>query len=255
MLTRIRTAFLILTILTITKSAQAQKSMIVGGNVIKFNITAAALSHYSLQYERVTGLNQSFAIGFGISPDESLPFKSAAMDAAGDNEDAKSAIESMKFTKFTITPEYRFYISKKGAPKGFYVATFARYTNMTTKNTYEYTPSSGKLHFMEVEGSFKGYGAGAMIGLQWLLGSNITLDWWIVGPFIGVMDSQFTGTDADTSDPLTDQDRADLEQDIESIELPLWELDAEITGNNAVVDVKGPFYGARFLGLCLGFRF
>ncbi len=85
------------------------------------------MGHYMLQYERVTGLNQSFAIGFGISPNEPLPFKSYAVDAAGDNEEAKSAVESMRFTKFTLTPEYRFYISKKGAPKGFYIANFCRY--------------------------------------------------------------------------------------------------------------------------------
>lgn len=238
-----------------TTNSSAQSSIVSGGNVIKFNLTAAAMSHYSFQYERVTGLNQSFGIGFGYTPDEPLPFKDAALDAAGDDEEAKSAIESMKFSKFTFTPEYRFYISKKGAPKGYYIATFARYTNMTMTNRYAFTPNSGIQHYMDVEGYFKGYGAGAMFGIQWLLGKNVTIDWWVVGPFIGVQDSKFTGHDANTSDPLSAQDQIDLEEDIENIDIPLWEFQAEVTGNDAVVDIKGPFYGARFMGLCLGFRF
>jgi len=233
----------------------AQAAMITGGNVIKVNLSAVAISHYSLQYERVTGPNQSFAIGFGISPDVELPFKSTLLDQFGDEEDARTAIESMKFTKFTVTPEYRFYISKKGAPKGFYLATFARYTNMSIKDTYEFTPSSGKKHYMEVEGSFNGYGAGAMLGIQWLLGKSVTLDWWIVGPFIGVMSSKFTGVDHDTSDILTEQDERDLEQDINDIEIPLWTLDAKVDNMKADVDLSGPFYGVRMMGLSLGVRF
>ncbi|REJ85196.1 MAG: DUF3575 domain-containing protein [Bacteroidetes bacterium] len=235
-------------------NAQPVANMVVGANIIKTNLTGAAFSHYGLQYERVTGPNQSFAAGFSITPEIELPFKQSLLDAYGDNSDARTAIESMKFTKFTFTPEYRFYVSKKGAPKGFYIATFARYTNMSIQNTYEFTPNSGKKHYLELDGHFKGYGAGALFGIQYLLGNRWTIDWWIAGPFIGILDSKFDGIDRDTEDILTAQDEIDLENDIEDLDIPLWTIDAEIQNMKGTVELSGPFYGMRIMGLSIGFR-
>jgi len=237
------------------KNGMAQGgSLVVGGNVIKTNITSAAIAHYQLQYERVTGPNQSFAIGFGISPNVKLPFAGVAENAAGDDEQAVEAVKSIRFTKFTVTPEYRFYISKKGAPKGFYLATFARYTHMSMENIFPYTSEAGVDHKIHVEGKFNGYGAGAMIGIQWLLGKNFTLDWWIVGPFIGGMSSEFTGVDHST-EPLSPTDQVNLKEDIEAVEIPLWTIDATVNSSTVNIDLSGPFYGARFMGLCFGVRF
>ncbi len=237
-----------------SSGAHGQTAMIVGGNVIKTNLSSLAISHYQLQYERVTGPFTSFAVGFGISPNVSLPFASSVKDNF-DDEDVKNTIESISFTKFTFTPEYRFYAGKKGAPGGFYLATFARYTHMSTKNIYPFTTDDGIPHELEVEGTFNGYGAGAMIGMQWLLGKSITIDWWIVGPFIGVMNSKFTGVDNHPFDKLSQQQETDLQQDINDIDLPLWTVDATVKDMNADIKLKGPFYGVRFMGVSAGFRF
>ncbi|HMO31805.1 MAG TPA: DUF3575 domain-containing protein [Lacibacter sp.] len=226
-----------------------------GKNIIKYNLSGTALSHYAIQYERVTTPRQSFALGLGISPNVGLPFKQTLLDQFGDNTDARRAIESTRFTKFTITPEYRFYVGKKGAPSGFYIAPFGRYTYMDLEQVYTFTPSSGREHKPLINGTFRGVGGGVLFGSQWLLGKkqNIVLDWWIAGPFIGSMNASFNGKD-DMSD-MSAADKADLENDIESVELPLWKIDATV-GNN-VIDVKltGPFYGVRAFGLSLGIRF
>lgn len=225
---------------------------IIGKNIIKWNLSALALSQYSIQYERVLALNRSYAIGFGISPDVELPFKTELLDRFGGNSDARHAIESTRFTKITVTPEYRFYMSKN-APKGFYVATFIRYTNMLLSSNYPFTTNSGVQHNPHVEGKFSGVGGGAMIGTQFLLGPSMVLDLWIVGPFIGIMNASFHGTD-DMSD-MTDADKAKLESDIESVNVPLWKVDATV-GNNVIdVKLKGPFYGVRLAGVSFGFRF
>lgn len=97
---------------------RGQTSMIVGGNVIKTNLSSLAISHYQVQYERVTGPFTSFGIGLGISPNVGLPFAGSVKDNF-DDDAVKNAVESISFTKFTITPEYRFYAGKKGAPGGF----------------------------------------------------------------------------------------------------------------------------------------
>ncbi|HRI40826.1 MAG: DUF3575 domain-containing protein [Bacteroidota bacterium] len=242
-------------LLTIPAFGQTEVVPLVGKNVVKFNLTSTALSHYAIQYEYVTNPRQSVGFGFGISPDVALPFKDNLLDQFGDDDDARRAIESTRFTKYTFTPEYRFYVGKKSAPEGFYVATFMRYTHMSMSQVYSFTTSAGKLHTPVVDGTFNGFGAGAMIGTQWLFGKtkNLALDLWIVGPFAGIMKAKFHGTD-DMSD-MTQQDKIDLKEDIESIEIPLWTTEATIGNNEIDVDMNGPFYGVRMLGLSFGVRF
>jgi hypothetical protein len=235
-------------------NTKAQTSMVTGGNVIKTNLSSIAIAHYQLQYERVTGPFTSFAIGMGYSPNVPLPFASSLSDNF-DGDDEVAAINSMRFSKFTLTPEYRFYAGKKGAPGGFYLATFLRYTNMSTENVYPFVTDSLIPHEMEVKGKFSGVGAGAMIGIQWLLGNYITIDWWIVGPFIGVMNSSFDGVDNHPWDKLSAQEEADLQTDINNVDLPLWTVDAKVQDMKADVKLKGPFYGVRFMGVSAGFRF
>jgi Protein of unknown function (DUF3575) len=227
-----------------------------GENIFKINLTAVALSHYSFQYERVTNKKQSFAMGFGFSPNTDLPFKSTLSDKFGNNADAARAIETTKFSKITITPEYRFYTGKKQAPEGFYIAPFVRYMHMKISQDYTFTPSNGNLHTAHMDGKISGIGAGAMIGSQWLLGKQkkISLDWWIAGPFFGTMKGDFHGTDPKMSE-LSAADRADLESDIEGVDIPLWKVDATINANTIDTKLKGAFYGARLMGISLGFRF
>jgi hypothetical protein len=225
---------------------------VAGKNIIKVNLTSAALKHYSLQYERVVSKRKSFAIAFGVSPNVGLPFKKTLLNLFDGNADAKKAIETTKFNKITITPEYRFYVGKKDAPSGFYVAPFARYTHMSISQDYEFTPSSNKLHTAHLKGKFSGIGAGVKVGAQWLLGERVTLDWWIAGPFVGAMNASFHGTD-DMSD-MNAQDKAGLEEDIESLDIPLWKIDATVGNNKIDAKLKGPFYGI-VAGLNLGIRF
>lgn len=232
---------------------QAQSPVpLLGGNVIKFNVASVATEHYTFQFERSLGLNRSIGLGFGYSNGVELPFKQTLLDQFGDNDDARLAIETTVFDKLTITPEYRFYFST-GAPIGFYLATFIRYTHMNFTNQYAFTPSNGIEHIAYVDGKLDGVGGGAMIGMQWALGKVITLDWWIVGPFIGVQDGSMNGV-CDMSD-MTAEDKANLESDIEALDIPMWNLDATVGENNIDVLIKGPFYGVRMMGVCIGYRF
>ncbi len=244
-------------LLTFTAKSQTQTPLtppLVGGNVIKVNVTSSlAMEHYMIQYERALNLNRSIGLGIGISSGIDLPFKNALIDQYGDDEDAKRAIETTKLDKLTITPEYRFYVNKKGAPIGFYVATFVRYTKLSFTQDYSFTPSNGILHIAKVNGDLSGVGGGAMIGVQYALGKVITLDWWIVGPFVGVQSGDFDGA-CDMSD-MTPEDLSNLESDIEDTEIPLWTVDATVSTNTINAKISGPFVGLRAFGLCLGVRF
>jgi hypothetical protein len=232
--------------------ASAQKDQ-TKNNILKVNLSAITLHNYALQYERVLKHRQSFAIAVGVSPNVDLPFKQTLMDQFSTNQDAQRAIESTQFSKITISPEYRFYFGKKGAPSGLYLAPFARYTNMTLNQDYTYTPSNGIEHTATLKGKVSGIGAGAMLGAQWSIGKRVALDWWIIGPFIGAMNARLHGT-GDMSD-LSAQDKINLEHDIENVDLPLWKIDATVGNNTIDAKVTGPFYGVRAFGINLGYRF
>ncbi|HNA57912.1 MAG TPA: hypothetical protein PLJ43_07315, partial [Chitinophagales bacterium] len=61
--------------------------------------------------------------------------------------------------------------------------------------------------------------------------------------------------------PITPEDKIKLENDIESVPIPGWNIDATVTDNGTTglgvvdADLSGLFLGARVFGICLGYRF
>jgi len=229
---------------------------LINKNLIKFNLSGVVLNSYTLQYERVLNRKQSIALTIGASPNVSLPFRSTLLKDFGNNEDAKRAIETTVFTKYTATLEYRFYFSGK-APKGLYFAPFVRYMNMKLSQDYTFTPSDGRLHTAHMNSQFNGFGAGFLIGDQFLIGPHWAIDWWIVGPFYGTnITADFIGTDPQMDD-MSQQDLANLKSNIEGVKLPLYTTTATVTPATNTVEAKlvGPYYGVRAFGVCVAYRF
>lgn len=222
-------------------------------NIIKINLTSLAFKNASIQFERVMSRNTSLALGVSFLPKTGLPFASTLSEKFGDNADAQRAIETTKLSNFTITPEFRFYVGKKGAPNGFYIAPFARYQHMNFEQVYSYTAGNGKMHYPVIGGKINNFGGGLLFGAQWKLSKNLNFDWWIAGPLYGSSSGNLVGLD-DMSD-LSAADRADLENDIESVDLPLTKLDATIGQNRIDVKLSGPYVGIRAFGFALGLRF
>jgi len=255
-----KTYLILIVLIAISGITRAQvASLVEKPNIIKFNLTGPVFGNYTLQYERVLKANQSIGMSIGFAPEQDLPFKAALLNLVGDDPQAEAAIENTLFNTITIQPEYRFYSGIAGAPIGFYAATFLRYTNMQTSGQYLFNLSDGE-HNPFIEMKINGFGVGEMIGIQWALGKSMTLDWWIFGPFIGIMKGTGNGLD---DRPISDPDKIDLEADIEEVgnAIPGWTVDATVTDDastgNGYVDVTldGLFYGARFMGVCLGIRF
>ena len=223
----------------------------VGKTIVKINLTSLAFKNASFQIERVTSPKSSFALGVSYMPETGLPFASTLSEQFGDNADAQRAITTTRLRSFTITPEYRFYLSGK-APSGFYIAPFARYQNLYFQQEYSFTASNGKEHRPVIGGTINNIGGGLLFGSQFKLGSNLTLDWWIAGPIYGSSKGELSGTD-DMSD-LSAADRSDLESDIESVDIPLTKIDATVESNRINVKLDGPYAGVRAFGLALGLR-
>lgn len=233
-------------------AASAQETVSLKNNIVKINLSSLAFSNISLQYERVLTPKTSFALGTSYMPKTGLPFANSLKEQWGDNPDARRAIETTQLSSFTITPEYRFYLSGK-APSGFYVAPFARYQKMNLEQVYQFTASSGKVHSPLISGDINNIGGGVLFGAQWLLGKSVSLDWWIAGPVVGSTNGTLSGTD-DMSD-LSAADRSKLKSDIESTKIPLTDVEAVIGSNTIDVNLTGGYLGLRTMGITLGLRF
>lgn len=222
-------------------------------NIVKINLSSLAFKNGSFQWEHVTGPKTSFALGVSFLPKAGLPFASTLSEKYDDNADAQRAIETTRLSNMAITPEFRFYLSKKGALNGFYIAPFARYQHMNFEQVYTYTANNGKVHTPLIGGNINNIGGGLLFGAQWNLSQSLTLDWWIAGPLYGSSSGNLYGTD-DMSD-LSAEDRANLEGDIESVDIPLTKLDATIGNNRIDVKLSGPYAGIRAFGFALGLKF
>ena len=226
-------------------------------NLIKINLSGLIVQQYTLQYERVVNKSQSIALTISVAPNTPLPFKQTLLNDFGGNEDAKRAIETTVFTKYTGTLEYRFYTGGGHAPKGFYIAPFVRYMHMSLSQDYTFTPSDDKLHTAHMTSQFGAMGAGFLLGYQFLFGRHWGIDWWILGPFFGTsINANFVGTDPQMGD-MSAQDLANLKHNIESVSIPGYTVTATVTPSTNTVQAKavGPYYGARFMGICLVYRF
>ena len=240
-------------------SQNTKDSTEVTKNLVKLNLSSLFVGNYMAQYERVISKHSSLALAVGYAPNTDLPFKQTLLDNFADNEDAKQAIESTIYTKWTFTLEYRYYLSKT-APKGFYLAPFIRYMNMELEQDYPFTPSDNIRHVATVSSKFNAFGGGLMLGTQWLIKKHWGIDFWIVGAFYGSdINAKFHGTDPIGG--LSPQDIIDLEQDIEDVDIPGYTIDATVTqhpsGKPTTVDatVTGNWYGFRGAGICLVYRF
>ncbi len=221
-------------------------------NIFKINLTALVFKNFSFQYERVIGPKTSVALGIGIMPKSKLPFADKIQEEYGDDPDVKRAIDQTQLGNFSLTPEIRFYLGKKQAPAGFYIAPFLRYAHSSFEGPYTFTPSDQQLHTANVTGTINSIGGGLLLGTQWNLGKRVTLDWWIAGPIIGSTKGTLSGTDPKG---IPAQDRAGVKQDIDDFDPPGLDFSGTVGANQIDVDIKGTYYGLRAFGICLGFKF
>lgn len=152
-------------------------------NFIKVNLTAILLKNYSIQYERILSRKFSFALSYRMMPATTLPFQSSILKSIGnDDPETTKTIENFRLSNYAITPEVRFYVSKKGFGRGFYIAPFYRYASFKTSNVdIFYTDSSDAQNSIKLSGKLSGTSGGILFGVQRFFGKHIVLDTWILG--------------------------------------------------------------------------
>ncbi len=221
-------------------------------NIIKVNLTGLPLKNYGFQYERVINRKISVALGFRTMPNGLLPLQSTLTDVIGNNADAQDQVKNFNLGNTAITPEVRFYLSKKGYGRGFYLAPF--YRNVTFKGSglkFTYQNSLLTNNTMSMSGKLTGNTAGLLIGSQFALGKHVALDIWFLGPHYGSGKGEFSGTSAQ---PLTQTEQDNLRKEIEDFDIPLTNKTITVNSGGANVKLDGPFGGIR-TGITIGVKF
>ena len=213
---------------------------------IKMNILALSLGNISLQYEHTLNTHSSLCLGFSFLPSRGFP--SVAVDKNSSDYDATA----MKLSGWAITPEYRYYFSNKG-PKGFYVAPYFRYASYSLSGfgvNYASVTGGTKDRSAIAEGDITTAVGGLMFGSQWTLGSNWTLDWWILGAGFGSQKGTFTAYGN-----FTQENQDDIHSSIADVDAPGIDLTVTTTATTVEVAYKSSLPALRGFGLCLGYRF
>lgn len=229
---------------------ESRKEMPEKKNAVKINLSSLFYKNIALQYERALTPKIAVACQLRLMPKGSLPFTSAIDGAFSDSMD----VSAIKVGSFAVTPEFRFY--PKHVMRGFYLAPYLRYRNVSLEAPVKYTDDQNKSQTMSFDGKFSSFGGGLMIGSHFNLGKSFSLDWFIIG-------AHFTSTKMNLSGKatginLSPSERAELQSELDVALADnrfIKNYTATVTPNGA--DLSGSFtlVGFRGLGLNFGYRF
>ncbi len=215
-------------------------------NIIKVNLSALVFKNFSFQYERKISRSVTIAANVHYMPFSKLPFLSSIEKAI---DDPNVPVDKIRLGSTGVTPEIRFYVGRKGAFHGFYIAPYANYTNYKTDLPVDYDTKTGIFN-----GNIKTTTGGVLFGAQWNLSKTVYLDWWIIGPAYGSGKGNL-----DLVTTLTPTEQADLRDEIESLKAddPFKKIidSYSVDANGAKIRVSGPWAGLRGLGINIGIRF
>ncbi len=216
-------------------------------NIVKLNLPALALKNISLQYEHAIARKITVAGTFRYMPEGSVPFANTIKKQANDPEVNKQ-LDGTTVGNFAIMPEIRFYLGRKGAFRGFYVAPFASFAQYKARVNFSYDDSA-QTKYVPIAGQVNTITGGLMLGAQFRLSKSVYLDWWILGPNYGASNGTATGTTK-----LTPDEQQSVRDELANVDLPLTDFTYSVNDNGVKIDFKGPWAGVRG-GLCIGIRF
>lgn len=226
-------------------------------NIIKVNLTSLPIKNFSLQYERVITKRISAAASFSMMPERNIPsvnllVKGVNMIADELDTETEDIIRNVLISSYSVTPEVRFYLGKKGYSTGFYLSLFYKYGHFEASNiAIPYTNDLEEDITINTGGTITSHTGGFLMGCQWALGKHMCLDWQMFGPHYGVSSGDFRGV---PSSPLSATDQAEIEDEFMKIDSPLLEQSVDATADEVKMLMDGPWAGIRF-AVSLGVKF
>ena len=220
-------------------------------NLIKLSFTSFAFNNIQFQYERILKPKTSVALLYGTIPQSGIPLQVSVKSFVND-EATFDKLSELVVSYYSITPEIRFYLGKKGYGKGFYLAPFYRNSKLSLEGvSFDYEDELGTPSSIKAKGSINGNTVGLLIGSQFNLGKSFVLDWWIIGPHYGSASGAINGIN---SQPFSEYEKEALNTEANEFDFPLVDQTTEITDRAININFSGPWGGAR-AGLSIGYRF
>lgn len=234
-----------------------------GKNLVKLNALTLIGGKISLEYERL--LTKKIAVGAAVSmrPNAGLPFKNQ-IESYIDDEEINELLGGFESGNFSFTPEVRFYLSSRGAFRGFYIAPYAKFASYDATVPYKFDveeefqgqPVYSRTETIPLSGSIRSITGGISFGFNFRLADNWFLDWRLIGPGYGSAKGDVSGAMALIPDEQAALREAlgMLQDDLEDLPLAM-KIAYEVDANGAKVDVlKSPWASIRS-GLSIAYRF
>jgi hypothetical protein len=158
----------------------------------------------------------------------------------------------------SVMAGWRYYLGKKDM-SGFYIEPYAKYLKAEAQGFLE-DDLNGQPAKFDSRFSYKGFGAGLQLGVQFLIAKKVSLDFFLVGPEANTIKLSTSATDVYDNIPWTLADGQEAEKNIKDVleDIPVIGKKTEVTVNTATKTVtasyKGFAPGFRFGG-SIGFRF
>ena len=157
-------------------------------NVLKVDIIQPLINTIALSFEHKLSESRSFQLSvagtFGYKDHSNFSFYNNSSGYYYSGQASTSG--------FSITPEYRFYLSEKhAAPEGFYVAPYMRFQHLSA--TIDYNSGLG-YPTQSYEANLNAFGLGVVVGKHWIFKKRFSIDLF-VGPGY-----TFTNTSSNQSD-------------------------------------------------------
>ena len=247
--------FLFFIVIAFNASSQ---SLIGGDNILKTNLSADAINNYNITYEKSINHFISLSVNYKSMPLSKLPLKSIAKKFI---DNPAIDFDNFKIGNTTITFEGRFYLGLSKM-SGFYIGPYIRYGNydLSVPASYTYTPD--KIFPTEIvkpitavatlDGTVRTQSYGAHVGMQFQLLTKLVLDISFMGGHYGTSTGKLEFSPP-VAFPRPAQDA--LKQVLDNTKADPFKLKSTVNANKAMVDMEGPWWGLRGLGIGLGLRF
>jgi hypothetical protein len=234
------------------------QSLIGGDNILKTNLSADAINNYNITFEKSINHFISLSVNYKNMPLSKLPLKSIAKKFI---DNPAIDFDNFKIGNTTITFEGRFYLGLSKM-SGFYIGPYIRYGNydLSVPASYTYTPD--KIFPAEIvkpitavatlDGTVRTQSYGAHVGMQFQLLTKLVLDISFMGGHYGTSTGKLEFSPP-VAFPRPAQDA--LKQVLDNTKADPFKLKSTVNANKAIVDMEGPWWGLRGLGIGLGLRF
>jgi hypothetical protein len=226
-------------------------------NILKANLGALALQAASVQYEMLLPQNFSLCIGARHRPNGGLPYKKYFTNRVKDSPELMHMVNMLQFSSTSITPELRYYFSKKNIAEGFYLGVLYKYdTYQLAYKNANITLANGMPLTVNFLGKYTNSGFGFQAGGQIINKHNFVTDWWLVSGIVNKTKT-YLGTTSENFN-MTQEELNAFQANYSDIRLHggYFFKNANVIANNQELAVQNTSigFGAR-IGLCLGYKF